>query len=126
MILSIRIKDNTYQKYVEKDTKVPQRAIERAVEKYADADGKERFVLVRGKALDQAEKTLGTTLSNDNIEDLGNFMERMSSVRVDGMDIPLSKGQRYRLERESEFYKRPFDELLKERLIKVLEEKWGV
>ena len=125
MILSIKIKDDTYRKYAEMDSKVPQRAIERMLEKHSGSDPKKRFVMLEGAALDKVEVAMGTTLSKDNVEDLGELVKQLVAVRVDAKDVPLSKGQRYRLEREAEFYKRTFDDLLVERLVALLADKWG-
>lgn len=126
MIISIRISDDVYQKYMKQDPKFPQRVIKDTLDKYQDVPIEERFVFVKGEALDKIEKAIGTTLGQEQIDDLGDLVQKLCSVRVDARDVPLTKGQRYRLERESEFFKRSFDDLLVERLEKILLREWGL
>lgn len=126
MILSIKISDETYKKYAERDTNMPQRAIERALSAFEDLEVGGKYVILRAKALDACEKAFGSTISADNVEDFTSFITKLSSARVEGHDIKLSKRQLKKVEDEARFFHRTFDAHLEEIAERALTDRLGV
>lgn len=124
MIVSVKVKDETFKKYVEMDKNMPQRALERTLEHYKDFPYNGRHLFLPTEVLDRLEKVFTHTI-NDNPERFTAWVERLASLRVDDQVIPLSETQRRRLEREAGKVGRTFDEHTRERVSRAIFDRVG-
>lgn len=89
MILSVKVADETYEKYGRQNPKNPREPIERVVEKYADV-GSGKVILLTGEPLAALQKLLGQI---DEPQQLPLKVAQATSVKVGDLLFPLSESQ---------------------------------
>jgi hypothetical protein len=103
VIISIKIPDETYEKYGRLNPANPRYAVERVVEKFVDAGYSSKTVVLSGELLNRLQQLLGTTV--DTPESLEELIRKAVSVKVDGVDVPLTPSQRKAIADSSAFFK---------------------
>lgn len=112
MISTIKISDEVYKKYEERDKKSPRRALERTIECFQDVNPEDRTVILTKDQRVELEKLYGKP-----IEDFSLFLRWLverSSVTVEGVKIPLKGGQLKYLSGQVNHYKRPLEDVVRE------------
>ena len=89
MILSLKIADETYEKYGRQNPKNPREPIERVVEKYADV-GTGKVILLTGEPLKAVQELLGQI---DEPQQIALKVAKATSIRVGELTFPLSESQ---------------------------------
>ena len=89
MILSIKVDDNTYEKYGRQNTKNPREPIERVIEKYADI-GSGKVLFLTGETLSRLQKLLGQL---DSAEQVVEKVAKATAIRVGELAFALSESQ---------------------------------
>ena len=89
MILSLKIADETYEKYGRQNPKNPRESIERVIEKYADI-GSGKVVLLMGEPLKAIQDLLGQI---DEPQQLALKVAKVTSVKIGDLHFPLSESQ---------------------------------
>jgi hypothetical protein len=104
LILNIRISDDTYQKYSERNAAKPQEEIEKALEAFKDLNPKETRLIVAGADLKEVSKILGHPISSP--KELLEHLTRSERAALpeEGTFITLSPGQRARLKAQADFF----------------------
>lgn len=102
MIISIKIADETYEKYGKKNPSNPRSAIEAHIERFVDADNGKTIVL-NGKILAELQRLSGRQL--DSPQDVLAAFVDLASYSVDGVQVILPGEQRAILRKGAEAYK---------------------
>lgn len=89
MILSLKISDETYEKFGRQNPKNPREPIERLIEKYADI-GTGKVVFITGESLAALQKLIGQI---DEPKQILEKVEKLTSVQIGGTVMPLSESQ---------------------------------
>lgn len=113
-IKTIRISDETLQKYQEMHPQNPSLAIESQLERFKDFSYKERVLLFPSKVRQELEKIVGKTV--EDAEDFLGWVKKLATFKVEGVEFALSDGQRKRLEGEARFAGQPLDKFVEARL----------
>jgi hypothetical protein len=99
MIVTVRLKDEVYEKYVAMDRQQPARAVEKQLERFQDVNLASRTLVLSVAERQELEKLLDTTLENG--KELITRVRRMVSMDVGGEPVRLTEGQRKRLSDEA-------------------------
>jgi len=89
LILSLKIADETYEKYGRQNPKNPREPIERVIERYADV-GTGKLILLTGEPLKAIQELLGQI---DEPQQLALKVAKVTSVRIGELSFPLSESQ---------------------------------
>jgi hypothetical protein len=89
LILSLKVADETYEKYGRQNTKNPREPIERVIEKYADI-GSGKVVILTGEPLAALQKLIGQI---DEPQQIALKVEKIASIQIGGLTMPLSESQ---------------------------------
>lgn len=90
MILTVKVSDETYEKYGQQNKANPRFAIEQVIEKYAHV-GSGKAVILTGEALAELQKLVGQL---DNAEGVVNAVKKVSALGLDGVTLALTESQR--------------------------------
>lgn len=104
MLVNIRIPDELYQLYAERNPKKPQEELELALAEFAPLfPGKKRIVL-EGADLKELSRLLGFPCSSP--KELLEHLKRSQQVALpeDGVELELNVGQRQRLKAQADFF----------------------
>jgi hypothetical protein len=123
VVLTIKISDELYEKYGKLNPQNPRYAIEKTLEKYSEAGYSSKVLVVTGEPLKDLQVSVGQI---DSAEELAEAVKRALSVRVDGIEVPLTEGQRKRLESNAKFYNQPQDEYAVSLIVRALQSAFGV
>lgn len=124
MLVTIRIADETYEKYGQYDKSNPRSAIEKQVERFKDEAPSDRVVILSPEVRRKLEGFCGTS-----IEDQGKFLkwfEERLNFKVNEVGITLRDGQLKSLRGIADHYKRPVSEVVKERVQQAIDRELGV
>ena len=122
MILSIKVSDETYEKYGRENTKNPREAIERVVERYAGI-GNAKMILLTGEPLVAVQQQLGQI---DEPQQLALKVAKAVSVRVGELSFPLSESQLKGIADKAAFYSQTPEVFAREQINKALRNALGV
>lgn len=113
-IKTIRLADETMAKYQEMHPQNPTLALENQLEKFKEVSYKERVLVFPAEVRRELEHLVGKP-----IEDAKEFVEWVKKLQVfkaGEVDIPLTDGQRKRLEGEAKFYGQPLETYIRTRV----------
>lgn len=113
-IKTIRIPDETLQKYQDMHPQNPSLAIESQLERFKDFGYKERVLLFPSKVRQELERIVGRTI--EDAEEFLGWVKKLSGFKVEGFEFTLSDGQRKRLESEAKFAGQPVEKYVEVRL----------
>ena len=103
MLLSIKLSDNTYEKYGKINPQNPRIEVERIAERFAGFPVSSKHVFLTGEVLSSIQKLLGASV--DTPEGLEALIKKAVSVKVDGVDVPLTPSQLKGVQDNAAFYK---------------------
>lgn len=116
MIVSLKIPDELYAAYAERNPKSPQGEMEKALRAFQKLDPDTFRVVLEGETLKKLNNTLQHTCNTP--EELLERLARSERVKLpeEGVEIQLNEGQRQRLKAQAEFFQRPFPEFVKQQV----------
>lgn len=104
MILTIKVDDNVFTKYSERNPSSPQKEIEKVIERFVGFDPSDRLLIVPKEVRQELEKLTGTPI--EKWERFLHFFRDALSIRAGEVYVPLTEGQTKRLKSQAEFFKR--------------------
>ena len=123
MILTIKISDDLYEKIGKLNPANPRHAIEKLLEKYAEAGYSTKAIVLAGEDLAELQKIIGQV---DDPDSTVAALKRLTSVTVNGIEIQLSEGQWKRVQTNADFYKREAADFAKQEIKRGLQSTLGV
>lgn len=122
MIISVKIQDETYEKYGRQNTKNPREAVEKAIEQYADV-GSGKAIIFTGEELARLQKLVGQL---DSSEGLIERVSKVMSVNVGGTPYPLTESQLKGIKDKAAFFGKTPEQFAAEQINKALQNALGV
>ncbi len=101
-----RISDALYKVYLDQNPQNPQREIANRLERFKDVPTSVRPVVLTGEARKRVEKAFGFPIEDQ--DKFADWVEKVSSVGFEGLDVQLRPGQRRLIQGEADHYKEPF------------------
>lgn len=123
MILSIKVSDETYEKYGKHNGQNPRLAVEQVVERYAEIGASTKAIVVTKENLAALQRLVGQV---DSPEGLVERLTKLLSVRVEGTDFPLSESQLKGIQGNAKFYGQSPEDFLKSKVKTALQNALGV
>lgn len=108
MIVTIKVKDETYEKYLDQNKKNPRGAIEAQIERFQDVGPGDRSIILSDEQRKKIEALRGMTF-NDG-EELVSWLLSRASIDVSDVKVSLRDGQLKYIKSLSDHYKRPLNE----------------
>lgn len=106
MIVTLTIKDDVYQRYVEHNPTNPRLAMEQTLERFKEHGTRKAATVLPLEVVRELKTILGSAVEDP--KKLLEWVKRASSLTVEGQEVVLKGGQRQRLEAEAKFYKKEF------------------
>lgn len=103
MLITIKIPDELYVRYSERNPSSPQKEIEKTLERFADIPHSDRLLVVPKEVRQELEKLTGAPI--EKWDRFLSFFKDALSVRAGGVNVPLTEGQTKRLKAQAEFFK---------------------
>lgn len=122
MILSVKVADETYEKYGRQNPKNPREPIERVIEKYAEI-GSGKVILLTGEPLAATQRLLGQI---DEPKQLVERVAKATAVRVGELAFPLSESQLKGIKDKAAFFAKSPEDFAREQIQKALVNALGV
>jgi len=122
MILSIKVSDETYEKYGRENTKNPREAIEKVIERYAGI-GNAKMILLTGEPLAAIQRQVGQI---DEPQQLALKVAKIVSVKIGNLHFPLSESQLKGIADKATFYNQSPEAFATEQINKALRNALGV
>jgi hypothetical protein len=121
-LITIRLSDETFQKYAQYDMESPERALQRQLEANKDHDPGQRRLVVSGQDLSALERAVGKQF--ETATSLLHAFGPLAQLKLDEVQVSLTEWQRKRLLQAATFAgKEPsafLEDLLKRSLQTVL------
>lgn len=116
MIVSLKIPDELYASYAERNPKSPQGEMEKALKAFKDLDPGAFRVILEGENLKKLNNTFQHPCNSP--EELLEQLARNGRVSLpeEGVEIQLNEGQRARLKAQAAFFERPYPEFVKQQV----------
>jgi hypothetical protein len=92
MIISLKVPDEVYEKYGHYNPQNPRLAMEQALVRYQDNAPNRKAINLQGDALAEVQKLLGGVY--DSPESFLQDLRRVLTVKVEGVEVGLTDGQR--------------------------------
>lgn len=103
MIVSLKIKDETYEAYSKFDPSNPRLAMEQQLERFKTSSPKDREIIINAPLRQELEKLLGRQV--DTAKALVDLVGLMVNIKVGEVEIPLTEGQMKRIASQAAFWK---------------------
>lgn len=113
-IKTIRLSDETMTKYQEMHPQNPVLAIENQLEKFKDVSYKERVLLFEASVRKELEHLYGKPI--EDAQEFVNWVKKAIVFKAGEVDVPLTDGQRKRMELEAKFSNQPLQDYIKSRV----------
>ena len=116
MIISLKIPDELYALYAERNPSSPQGELEKALLDFKDLTPGDRRVILEGDTLQEISRLIGHPISTSR--ELLEHLTRSQRVSLpeEGIELELNIGQRARLKSQAEFFKQDFKDFVKKQL----------
>jgi len=122
MILSLKISDETYEKFGRQNPKNPREAIEKVIENFSDV-GSGKVVILTGEPLAALQKIVGQI---DEPQQVPLRVAKIASVKIGSLSFPLSESQLKGIADKALFYKQTPEQFATEQINKALRNALGV
>ena len=123
MILTIKLSDEVYQKYVEHSRTNPRAGIEKQLERFQDLAPGARVLVFPDQAWRDLEGLFGTTIEYP--QKFVDWVRERLSVAIEGVQVPLRPGQLKHLRQQAETLHVPFGEWLINRMRLTCDREFG-
>lgn len=123
MIISVKMSDETYEKYGKHNKVNPRGAVEQVIERFADVGASGKGIVLHGENLAALQKLLG------QIDDPKQIVERvtkLTSVDVNGVSFPLSESQLKGVRDNAKFFGQTPEQFLQTKVKTALQNALGV
>lgn len=101
-IVSISLKDETFEKYSTYSPEDPRKGIETQLERFKGIPPSERALIFNSEDRGEIEKLFGRPI--EAAAELVKWVKRLQEVNVGGIDIPLTEPQVKKLESDARFF----------------------
>jgi hypothetical protein len=122
-IVTLRIPDDTLERYKMMHPSNPSHAMEKQLERFKGLAHTDRALIFPNEDRKTLEGLFGRP-----IEDVHAFVEwvqKLVSITVGGLEFVLKAGQRKKLDGLANFYKKPFDVYAKAHLSRIIDQDLG-
>jgi hypothetical protein len=92
MLISLKVPDEVFEAYGAFNPQNPRLAMEQALVRFARVAPNRKAIVLTGEALSEVQKLLSGSFSE--ADDLLDALRRALMVRVEGVDVALTEGQR--------------------------------
>jgi hypothetical protein len=123
VVITIKIPDALYEKYGALNSQNPRHAIEQTLDRYADVGYSPKNVVFAKKDLQELQSLVGQI---DSPEDFVEKVRTALSVRIDGLEIPLTESQRKAIETQSKFFNQDQKEFARKQILAGIQKVFGV
>lgn len=123
MILSIKVGDETYEKYGTHNKANPRGAIEQVVERFAEVGASGKAIVLNGETLSRLQKLIGQL---DETEGLIDKVTKLVAVKVGDAYFPLSDSQIKGIKDRAAHQAQPFEAVLQREVNNALRNALGV
>lgn len=112
MILSLRVPDELYAHYAQRNPKNPNAELEKALRVFKNLDPDGQTLFLDGEALREVKEILDHPVST--VEELLAHLRKWSRVRFpeDGLEVKLTAEQRQKLQSQSSFWAQSYKDFL--------------
>lgn len=121
MIVTLKVPDEVYEKYVEKNRTNPRLAMEQTLERFQEVPA--RVVVLEDGVRKELEKVLGFTLEDQ--KRFVDFIKERMSVTVEGVKVVLKPFQLRNVVAQAKSLHREVDEHIRTRVEKALSMELG-
>ncbi len=121
MITTLSLPDSVFQAYAAMGDKPAQTQMVKQLERFKDFNPQERVLIFPAKERQALEAMFDQPIAPDNFAAFVKWVEERAGVKVDGLQLSLSEGQRKRLKSQADFYLTPYEEYLKQRVQRALD-----
>jgi hypothetical protein len=104
MISTLALKDEVYLKYQEMDPAKPNVMMVKQLERFQDVKPTDRPVVLKDEHRKRIEACFGEGIDQSSMEKFLRWLERRSTVNVEGVDIRLSPSQMKAAEYQATFW----------------------
>ncbi len=123
MIISVKVSDDTYEKYGKHNKSNPRGAVEQVIERFADVGASGKGIVLNGENLAALQRLLGQI---DSPEQIIERVTKIASVDVNGVPFPLSESQLKGIRDNSKFYGQTPEQFLQTKVKTALQNALGV
>lgn len=123
LILQLAVPDETYQKYTEAAPGKARELILKAIDSYAGAPPGARQLVFSREEIGELEKVTGKTV--ETAHELIDLLKRLSTMKVDTVEVSITARQAKALEAQAGFWRKPVPEYLKEKAAAGLKAQLG-
>ena len=124
MIVTLRIPDKLYEKYVEHNRSNPQQAMEKQLERFADHSTSDRVLVFPAEGRKEVEKLFGTPI--EDVSKFVNWLKSLVSIRVSEVEVPLRAGQLKSLCAQAEGRKIGKEKYIRDQVQVALDREFGL
>lgn len=122
-IVTLRVPDETLEKYKQMHPSNPSLAMENQLKKYQEVSYKERNVILPGEARRELEAIYGTSIESPSA--FVGWVKRLVTISVEGLEFSLKAGQRKTIEGEASFWKKDFKPFAQVRIQNMIDSALG-
>lgn len=101
-VISISIPDELYETFVKQNPQNPSKAIVRHLDKFKSYSFADRAIMLTGEDLAEVQRAAGRTVETP--KEVVSLVREALSIKVEGMGVELSEGQRSRLKQMAAFF----------------------
>lgn len=123
-ILTIKIDDETLEKYRAMSPEAPQKAIETTLERFKNVPTASRALVVEDGDRKELEKLHGKLFETS--ADVLRWVKSLVEVNVLGVTVHMKAGQKRKLEAEAKAFRQPFEDYVEKRVQAAIDRAFGI
>lgn len=122
-IKTIRIPDETLQKYQDMHPQNPSLALEQQLERWKDLSYKERVLVFPAEVRKELEHIVGRPI--EDAQDFVKWVKKALTFKVEDFELHLTDGQKKTLEGQAKFFQQPLPEFTRTKIKVAIQKEIG-